>query len=316
MQSLQTLLSDRGVSLTQVIEDTTRQARQMALDQSLGQQQRVEAIRLLRMGQPNSMPGMVSELLGLIQSPEIKRAAIELASSFETVEIGEAILARFSELSPVLRSRALQVLLARKNWTRQLVVQIESGSIPPVLIDATARQRLVRNQDPSIGSRAKEVFGGQSGLNRDDLVQRYMTEVDTLAGNVEKGRKLFRKSCAACHRLENVGNEIGPNLAAFANRGTAAMITNILDPNREVDPRFLSYQIQLQDGRTLLGVIFNETASTIGLRDSEGKTVAILREEIEALKSTTLSLMPENFENELNPQAMSDLIKYLLSQGS
>jgi putative heme-binding domain-containing protein len=185
-----------------------------------------------------------------------------------------------------------------------------------VLIDATARQRLVRNPDPNLQSRANEVLGGQSDLNRQDLVQRYMNEVDPLAGNVERGRKLFLKSCAACHRLENQGNEIGPNLAAFANRGAAAMITNILDPNREVDPRFLSYQIQLQDGRTLAGVIANETASTIGLRDSEGKTVAILREEIEAQQSTTLSLMPENFENELNPQAMSDLIKYLLSQGS
>ena len=316
MQTLQSLLSGRGISLEQVIESTTRQARQLALDQLLDTQKRVEAIGLLRMDRPDSIAELVTELLGLTQPPEVKRAIIELAGNFETAEIAEIILARFSELSPALRSRTLQVLLTRETWTRQLLTQIESGLIPPVLINATARQRLVRNPDPNLQSRANEVLGGQSDLNRQDLVQRYMNEVDPLAGNVERGRKLFLKSCAACHRLENQGNEIGPNLAAFANRGTAAMITNILDPNREVDPRFLSYQIQLQDGRTLAGVIANETASTIGLRDSEGKTVAILREEIEAQQSTTLSLMPENFENELNPQAMSDLIKYLLSQGS
>jgi len=94
------------------------------------------------------------------------------------------------------------------------------------------------------------------------------------------------------------------------------MVTNILDPNREVDPRYLSYQVLLMDGRTLLGVISSETATTIVLQDSQGKTEAILRDDIDEMKSTTLSLMPENLEQDIDPQAMADLIQYLLNQGS
>jgi putative heme-binding domain-containing protein len=316
LQKLQMLLQEAGMSLEQIVERAASQARQMAADPSLASQQRVAAIALLRLGQPATIAQVVSELLELSQPPSVKRAAMELAGNFETAEMGEAILARFQSFNPALRSTALQVLLAREIWTKQLLQQVESGTISPVLVDAATRQRLVRHRNGDIQTRAKNCLGERSNLDRKRLVEQYLVLVNPSTGDVERGRKVFRKSCIACHRLEHEGNEIGPNLAAFANRGTAAMITNILDPNREIDPRFLSFQVQLIDGRTLLGVIANESATTIGLQNSEGNTVTILRQEIEAMQSTTLSLMPENFENEINAEAMADLIRYLLSQGS
>ena len=94
------------------------------------------------------------------------------------------------------------------------------------------------------------------------------------------------------------------------------MITNILDPNRDVDPRYLAYQFLLEDGRILVGVIENETETTITLRDSEGKPESLLREEIEEIKSTSMSLMPENLAGEISPQDMSDLIRYVINHAS
>ncbi|MDG1875338.1 MAG: c-type cytochrome [Mariniblastus sp.] len=315
MQFLRSTLLQQGISLQQVMEKTTLEAKKVALNQALDTPERVIAIAMLRMLKPETIGQSIQQLLELNQAPEIKQAAIDLASNFDTLEMGEAILGRFKELSPATRSKALQVLLTRESWTRQLMRKLSTGEIPPVLVDAAVRQRIVRHRNADIQAQAKQVFGSPADADRKSLVQRYLSEVDPALGNLDRGRQLFRKSCVACHRLENEGQEIGPNLAAFANRGAAAMITNILDPNREVDPRFLSYQIQLRDGRNLLGVISNETAATLALRNSEGKTVTILRDEIDAMQSTRLSLMPENFEKEINPQAMADLLKYLLSQG-
>ncbi len=315
MRFLRSTLLQQGISLQQVMEKTTLEAKKVALNQALDTPERVIAIAMLRMLKPETIGQSIQQLLKLNQAPEIKQAAIDLASNFDTLEMGEAILSRFTELSPATRSKALQVLLTRESWTRQLMRKLSTGEIPPVLVDAAVRQRIVRHRNADIQAQAKQVFGSPADADRKSLVQRYLSEVDPALGNLDRGRQLFRKSCVACHRLENEGQEIGPNLAAFANRGGAAMITNILDPNREVDPRFLSYQIQLRDGRNLLGVISNETAATLALRNSEGKTVTILRDEIDAMQSTRLSLMPENFEKEINPQAMADLLKYLLSQG-
>jgi len=270
---------------------------------------------VLRLDHPEAIAGLVEKLLELIQGPAVKLAAIDLASQFETAQMGEVLLDRFRSLNPDLRSAALQALLSRESWALQLLAHIESGKISPVLVDAASRQRLMRHPDQILQAQAKKLLGAGLNPDRAKLSERYLVEIDQFEGNIERGRDLFRKVCMSCHRLEKQGTEIGPNLAAFANRGTAAMITNIIDPNREVDPRYLSYQVRLEDGRTLLGMIGNETATTISLQNSEGKSVAILRDEIEEMQSTTLSLMPENLETEISPEGMADLIEYLLSQG-
>ena len=138
--------------------------------------------------------------------------------------------------------------------------------------------------------------------------------IDSLTGDVTRGRAIFRKSCVACHRLESEGNEIGPNLAAFANRGSAAILLNLLDPNREVDSRYLAYTALLEDGRTVVGIIASETASSITLENSEGKSISFSRDEVDEMQSTTKSLMPERLEDDISHQGMADLIAYLLGQ--
>lgn len=315
LERLRALLEVSGVPMQQLARQATLKARRDASDDSLAIKDRMIAIKLLSMESPQAIGSIVTKLLELNQPPAIKRSAINLAGQFESREVGLTLLTNFNAFSPELRITALNVLLARESWALDLLHQIEQGRISPVLIDAASRQRLLRHSNPSIEFKTRQAFGVDQNSDREKLVSQYIEQIEQFDGDVNRGRELFRKSCMSCHRLEDQGNAIGPNLAAFANRGTAAMITNIIDPNREVDPRFLSYQVQLIDGRTMLGVLANETATTLGLQNNEGKTEIILRKEIEVMQSTTLSLMPENFENDINYEKMADLIEYLLSQG-
>ncbi len=123
----------------------------------------------------------------------------------------------------------------------------------------------------------------------------------------------FKKVCSKCHKLEGVGQEMAPSLAAMKNRGAEAILLNVMDPNREVNPQFVNYILQTEDGRTLTGIIAAETATSVTLRRAENQTDTILRVNIAILQSTGLSIMPEGMEKELNQQAMADLIAYLLS---
>ena len=91
------------------------------------------------------------------------------------------------------------------------------------------------------------------------------------------------------------------------------MLLNILDPNREVKPQFLSYVVQLDSGRTLTGMIAAETANSLTLRKADNTTESVLRINIDELKSTGLSFMPEGLEKQLDPAAMADLLAYLNS---
>jgi putative heme-binding domain-containing protein len=97
------------------------------------------------------------------------------------------------------------------------------------------------------------------------------------------------------------------------NRGAEAILLNLLDPNREVNPQYLNYLVRMNDGRQLNGLIAAESASSVTLRRNEGATDTLLRIDIDDLKSSGLSLMPEGLEKQLDPQAVADLIAYLLA---
>ena len=134
-----------------------------------------------------------------------------------------------------------------------------------------------------------------------------------MKGDIDRGRVHFRKTCAACHKLEGFGESIGADLNAIRDRGTAAVLLNVLDPNREVKPQFLSYVVALDSGRTVTGMIAAETANSLTLRKADNTTESILRVNIDELKSTGLSFMPEGLEKQLDPAAMADVLAYLNS---
>ena len=88
---------------------------------------------------------------------------------------------------------------------------------------------------------------------------------------------------------------------------------NILDPNREVKPPFVSYVLVTNAGRILTGMITAETANSITIRRADGTSETVLRIDIEELRSTGLSFMPEGLEKQIDVPAMADLLAYLHS---
>ncbi|HRX80918.1 MAG TPA: c-type cytochrome, partial [Pirellulaceae bacterium] len=116
-----------------------------------------------------------------------------------------------------------------------------------------------------------------------------------------------------CHQLEGAGHAIAPNLAAMQNRGPEAILSNVLVPNREVNPQYLNYALITTDGRALTGIIAAETATSVTLKRADNATDTVLRIDIEELRSTGVSLMPEGMEKQLDKQAMADLIEYIQS---
>src|SRR5262249_23920798 len=118
---------------------------------------------------------------------------------------------------------------------------------------------------------------------------------------------------SVCHRLDNLGTEIGPNLATLQNRGAETILLNVLDPNREVNPQYVNYVLVTTEGKSITGLISAETATSVTLKRQENATDTVLRVNIDELRSTGLSIMPEGLEKQLDQQALADLIAYLLS---
>lgn len=119
------------------------------------------------------------------------------------------------------------------------------------------------------------------------------------------------KNCVTCHRAAGVGHQVGPDLVSVQNKSLEDLLIAILDPNREAQPNFIGYTATTDEGRVFSGIISAETAASITLRRAEAKEDVVLRETLDALVSSGLSLMPEGVEKEINPQQMADLLAFL-----
>jgi putative heme-binding domain-containing protein len=195
---------------------------------------------------------------------------------------------------------------------KALLAAIEAGAILARDLDAARLKLLATHADAEIRQRAEALVASLNLGRRQDVVEQYR-DVLELKGDASRGKGAFKKVCAACHRIEGVGQEIAPNLATLQNRGAEAILLNVLDPNREVNPQFVNYSVTTLDGRSLTGMIAGETATGITLRRAEGATDTVLRADIDELQSTGLSIMPEGVEKDLSKQDLADLIAYLLS---
>ena len=92
------------------------------------------------------------------------------------------------------------------------------------------------------------------------------------------------------------------------------ILTNILDPNREVAPNYLSYLLETKDDESVMGIIGNEAATSVTLKQANGGEVVVLRSNIARMQSQGQSAMPEGLEAGLSHQDVADLLEFLMTQ--
>jgi putative membrane-bound dehydrogenase-like protein len=301
-----------GARVAAVLERLLAAARIEALDETQPLPGRVDAVRTLALGSFVAEKETLIALLDNRHPQEIQLAVLETFGRLDDPAIGGILTEAWPRLSPRLRAAAGEVLFSRPQWLTTTLDAIDGGRLALADLDPARLKLLESNAQPDIRARVAKLLATLGTSPRQEVLAAYQPAL-ALSGQPARGRTYFQKICASCHRLEGVGNEVGPSLSAIKNRGAEAILLNLLDPNREVNPQYLNYVAVLTDGRTLSGMIAAETATGITLRRAESATDTIQRSEIELLRSTRQSLMPEGLEKQLDPQAVADVIAYLLA---
>jgi putative heme-binding domain-containing protein len=201
----------------------------------------------------------------------------------------------------------LNALLARREWVEDLLTAVEHDRIPARQIAAPEQQRLTTYRDPAVRERAAKMFE-LANPDRQQAIDAYRNVLE-LKGDGSRGAVLFEQNCAVCHKFQALG-PVGPDLGTVADKPVETLLVAILDPNRAVEMRYVSYTAMLKDGRELSGLISAETSSSITLRSASGEET-ILRRDLDRLVSSGLSVMPEGFEKVLTAQDMADVIAFV-----
>ncbi|MCB1231557.1 MAG: c-type cytochrome [Verrucomicrobiae bacterium] len=324
--SLLTGLLDQARSLEEITSDaaTANLLRNLAADarsvvaaDSLPAWQRAEAIRLL--GSPavfNGAPDfdLLIHQLSPKADPALREAIFETLTRTRYPATASALLARWNSLPPSDRSVVLGLALSRGEWTEDLLSTVESGAVPRNQIDAANRRRLLESANEDFQKRAKVLFAAASNATREQVLADWH-DVLEMEGDPVRGKSVFATVCVACHVADGIGNAVGPDLAALTDRSPDALLVAVLDPNRAVEDKFLTWTISGNDGDTRLGLIADESANSFTLRQTDGSETSVLRSEIRSMTSTGISLMPEGLEATLTKAQLADLIAYVGSLG-
>ncbi|HUS36040.1 MAG TPA: PVC-type heme-binding CxxCH protein [Verrucomicrobiae bacterium] len=298
-----------GIDLGPLLTRATALARDASADESA----RLEAINLLSFASQSEAAKALLPLLDSVLPSSIQIAALASLDRVSPRELSSTIIERWPALTPPIRERAIDVLLRRPDRTTQLLRAMEDGTIQRRDLSLMQAVALRQHSDASIQERAIKVIGAAANSNRDEVVRRFRPALD-LRGDHERGRTLFRQRCQSCHRLGNEGFPVGPDLAGARNGGKEKLLTNILDPNREVPPNYFGYVVETKTGESHSGLIINETATSITVRQPFGIETAVARTQISKLQASKLSLMPEGLEEGLTAQSIADLIDFLFAQ--
>ena len=152
-----------------------------------------------------------------------------------------------------------------------------------------------------------------SGKSEDALIAVRPPELD--GGSWARGYREFfgeKAMCSKCHTIYGRGGAIGPDLSNLVHRDYASVLRDITHPSFAINPDYLSYTVVLNDGRVLVGVV-HTSGDTISVGDAKGVTTKLKRADIEEMRPSAASTMPEKLPEQLGPERMRDLLTFLLS---
>jgi len=138
------------------------------------------------------------------------------------------------------------------------------------------------------------------------------------AARFENGRNLFHSMrCAACHRFDGLGGDVGPDLTTVKNKFDARYILeSIIEPSKVISDQYQSSIVVTEDGRTLTGLVSKDGDKVIVYpADAKAKPIVVSAEQVEEILPSPVSQMPQSMLNALNGDEVRDLMAYLLSGG-
>ena len=153
------------------------------------------------------------------------------------------------------------------------------------------------------------------GERQAEYLQEIRSRLADTEGDAGRGRHVFfskKAACIGCHRMEDKGGEVGPDLSKIAQiRSPNDLVETLIFPSSSIALGYRGYNIATADGRVHTGLIVRETSAAIYLRTSQLAEIRIPRSQVEAMEHSSVSVMPQGLEKTMSAQELSDLLVFL-----
>jgi putative heme-binding domain-containing protein len=151
----------------------------------------------------------------------------------------------------------------------------------------------------------------------DELVEK--AQGNLKGRDFNRGKAMFAAAnCFACHRYDNQGGALGPDLTNVAGRFSVRdLLESIVDPNKVISDQYAAVTIVTEDGQVVTGRIVNLNGDTLKINTNmlnPDEQATIDRRKIEEMFPAKTSMMPAGLLNTLEEGEILDLLAYVLSR--
>lgn len=254
-------------------------------------------------------------ILGKLHDRFLASAAVKAIAASRTL-FPQALQA-YAQLNAATRSELIQSCCEYEVAAKRLLQLVAENTIAAEDLSPYALRQLQLLGDEEINAMVKKLWPqrelfAQNQLEKIQQWKELLKDVDFSAGDYQAGYEVFQQQCAKCHRLFGEGGSVGPELTGGQRSNLTYWLQNILAPSAEVAQDFRMSIIQLNDGRVVSGVITEKTPVSFRLV-TQTDDVLVRQEDVEAIKESDLSLMPDGILDALDREKTVQLLGYLMA---
>jgi len=256
-------------------------------------------------------------LIGLLEDEAFRPHAIRALGAYDDPRIPPRLLGQYANFAPAERQDVIQTLTARPAFALALLEAIEQRAIARQDVSALVIRQLQALDDKTVSERLEKVWGQVRHASADKQTRiaqfkEHLSAETLKLADLGRGRAIFAKTCASCHKLFDEGGRVGPELTGSQRANLDYVLDNVLDPSAIVPREYRANVLRLADGRVVQGVIAEETPQIVVVQ-TPNETVRVPTGDIESRKESGLSMMPEGLFDRLSGEEIRDLVGYLAS---
>lgn len=302
------------LALTFGDERAYRRLEEVAADERAAVKVREEAISALVKARDPRLPPI---LQSLIADGAVRRAALRALAAESDPRTAKTILDAYAEFSAEERRDALATLVARAEFAAALLDAVADKRVATTDLSGELIRQIRNLKDPRLNERLSEVWGAvnDTPAERRQLMEQYkamLAKPGAEAADLALGRAIFAKTCQQCHTLFAVGGKVGPDITGSNRANLDYILSNIIDPSALIGKEYQAVIVQTSDGRTLTGIVRNETPDALELATAN-ETVTVLKGDIEEREVSPKSMMPDDQLKPFSDHEVRSLVAYLAS---